>query len=114
MKVLLDRLEAISRILLIVATLVGGIWAVFEWLEKKQDARVSETLGYVRRFSTDPLETAQVNISVAWFAVRDKVRTLESNQGTPDDFVRRKRQLVMMLVEGAPIAIGGTTVRRGF
>jgi hypothetical protein len=54
MQELLDRLEAIAKILLIFGTLAGGIWAVVEYFEKKHDGRIAETLGYVRRFSTDP------------------------------------------------------------
>ncbi len=50
---LLDTLEAVSKILLIIGTLVGGGWAVYEYLEKKQDVRIAESIGYVKRFSSE-------------------------------------------------------------
>jgi hypothetical protein len=63
---LLDRLEAISKILLILGTITGGAWAIYEYLEKKQDTRVAESIGYVRRFSTEPLIGAQTRINPAF------------------------------------------------
>jgi hypothetical protein len=37
--------------------------AIYEY--KKQDARVAESIGYVRRFSTEPLIVAQTRIGKA-------------------------------------------------
>jgi|GEM_PF-7026334 len=114
MQPVLDRLEAVSKILLILATLIGGAWAVVEYFEKKQDARVAETLGYVRRFSSDPLQAAQTRIGMAWYAVRDHVRTLGNTPvSSGEEFARRKRQLVMTVVEGTAVPVAGSGARTG-
>src|SRR5215213_10235411 len=110
MSELLDRLEAISKILLIVGTLVGGGWAIYEYLEKKQDARVAESIGYVRRFSTEPLIGAQTRIGQAWYASRAQLQVLATTPVlSSEEFARRKRQLVMSVVESAPFAPSSIT-----
>jgi hypothetical protein len=110
-QVILDRLEAISKILLILGTLVGGAWAIFEYLEKKQDGRVAESLGYVRRLSSEPLLSAQARISIAWYA---SVRSLESTPvSSADEFARRKRQLVMMVVDRTAIPLSSSAIQNG-
>jgi hypothetical protein len=114
MKRFLDRLEAISKILLIAGTLIGGIWAIREYFDKKHDSRVAETLGYVRRLSSDPLLAAQTRIGLAWYAVRDRVRILESTPvASAEEFANRKRQLVMMVVDKAVVPLSATMTQRG-
>jgi hypothetical protein len=114
MQQILDRLEAVSKIVLIVGSLIGGIWAAIEYVERKHDARVAETLGYVRRFSSDPLLAAQERIGVAWYAVRDRIRTLEDTPVTStEEFARRKRQLVMTVVEKAVVPTSATSTQLG-
>ncbi len=102
MQLILDRLEAISKLLLILGTIVAGIWAIFEYFEKKHDARVSKTLGYARRCSTDPLQAAQTRIGMAWYAAREPLNILETTPVTSaDEFAARRRQLVMMVVQNS-------------
>ncbi|MCP3392018.1 hypothetical protein NLM27_24805 [Bradyrhizobium sp. CCGB12] len=114
MKVILDRLEAISKILLILGTLAGGLWAVREYFDKQHDARVAETLGYVRRFSTDPLQAAQTHIGMAWYSVKDVLRTLEETPvASPEEFANRKRQLVMSVVDKSVIPLSSSVTQRG-
>ena len=114
MQIILDRLEAISKILLILGTLVGGAWAIFEYLEKKQDGRVAESLGYVRRLSSEPLLSAQARIAMAWYAARDSVRNLDSTPvSSADEFARRKRQLVMMVVDRTAIPLSSSAIQKG-
>jgi hypothetical protein len=114
MNVLLKRLEAISKILLIIATIVGGGWAIYEYLEKKQDARIAESIGYVRRFSTEPLIGARTRVGQAWFASRAQLQTLATTPvASPDEFKRRKRQLVMGVVESAQFVTTSSTTQRG-
>jgi len=96
----LDRLEAISKVLLILGTLAGGIWVIVEYFEKKIDARVTETLGYARRFSTDPLQAAQTRIGMAWYAARAPLQVLAATPvRSADEFEARRRQLVMLVVQ---------------
>jgi len=114
MKRILDRLEAISKILLILGTLIGGVWAVVEYFDKKHDARVAETLAYVRRLSSDPLLAAQTRIGIAWYAVRDRVRALETTPvASAEEFASRKRQLVMMVVDKAVVPLSASTAQKG-
>src|SRR5258708_29116052 len=102
MQLILDRLEAISKLLLILGTIVAGIWAIFEYFEKKHDARVSKTLGYARRCSTDPLQDAQTRLGMAWYAAREPLNILEPTPVTSaDEFAARRRQLVMMVVQNS-------------
>ena len=49
----------VQRVKVILGKIVGGGRAIYEYLEKKEDARVAEFIGYVRRFSTEPLIVAQ-------------------------------------------------------
>jgi hypothetical protein len=98
----LDRLEAISKILLILGTLATGIWVIVEYFDKKNDARVAETLGYARRFSTDPLQAAQTRIGMAWYAARAPLQLLAATPvRSADEFAARRRQLVMMVVQNS-------------
>jgi hypothetical protein len=98
----LDRLEAISKILLILGTLATGLWVIVEYLDKKSDARVAETLGYARRFSTDPLQAAQTRIGMAWYAARASLQLLATTPvRSADEFAARRRQLVMMVVQNS-------------
>ncbi len=114
MQINLERLETISKILLILGTIVGGFWTVREYIEKKHDARVAETLGYVRRFSADPVLTAQNRIGMAWYAIRDAVRTLESTPvASAEEFGKRKRQLVMMVVNGGVVPQSASITQKG-
>jgi hypothetical protein len=114
MSELLDRLEAISKILLIVATIVGGGWVIYEYLEKKQDARVAESIGYVRRFSTEPLIAARTRIGQAWYASRSQLQALATTPvSSSEEFARRKRQLVISVVDTAPFVTSSTTKQRG-
>ncbi|EHP94683.1 hypothetical protein [Methylorubrum extorquens] len=100
-----EALEAISKILLIAGTLIGGGWAVHEYLDKKQDARVAESIGYVRRFSAEPLLGAQSRIGQAWYAARSQLHALTATPtASQEEFTRRKRQLVMSVVETSSIA----------
>ena len=93
-KLLHDRLEAISKILLILGSLAGGIWVFFQYLDKKHDARVSESTGYVQRFSKDPLLAAHRRIEMAWYAVHDTIQTPKETPGASDEeYKRRKKQL---------------------
>jgi hypothetical protein len=101
-KELLDRLEAISKILLILGTLATGIWVIMEYFDKKHDARVAETLGYARRFAADPLQAAQTRIGMAWYAARGSLRVLAATPvRSADEFAARRRQLVMMVVQNS-------------
>lgn len=114
MKVILDRLEAISKILLILGTLAGGFWAIREYFDKKHDARVAETLGYVRRFSSDPLQAAQTHIGMAWYSVKDVLRTLEETPvASPEEFASRKRQLVMTVVDKSVVPLSSSANQKG-
>lgn len=114
MKVILDRLEAISKILLILGTLVGGLWAVREYFDKQHNARIAETLDYVRRFSTDPLQAAQTHIGMAWYSVKDVLRTLEETPvASPEEFANRKRQLVMTVVDKSVIPLSSSGTQKG-
>jgi hypothetical protein len=114
MQVILDRLEAISKILLIIGTIAGGFWAIREYFDKKHDARVAETLGYVRRFSSDPPLAAQTRIGMAWYSVKDALRTLEETPvSSAQEFVDRKRQLVMMVVEKSVVPVSASTNQKG-
>lgn len=114
MQELLDRLEAIAKILLIFGTLAGGIWAVVEYFEKKHDGRIAEMLGYVRRFSTDPLLAAQTHIGMAWYSVRGSVRMLEDTPvSSAQEFADRKRQLVMMIVDKSLVPISSSFTQKG-
>jgi hypothetical protein len=55
----------VQRVKVILEKIVGGGRAIYEYLEKKQDARVAKSIGYVRRFSTEPLIVAQTRIGKA-------------------------------------------------
>nr|AGO88286.1 protein of unassigned function [Methylobacterium oryzae CBMB20] len=104
---LLDTLEAVSKILLIIGTLVGGGWAVYEYLEKKQDVRIAESIGYVKRFSSEPLIGAQNRIGQAWYAARSQLQILAATPvASSEEFAKRKRQLVMSVVEASPVSLG--------
>jgi hypothetical protein len=114
MQVILNRLEAISKILLIIGTFAGGFWAIREYFDKKHDARVAETLGYVRRFSSDPLLAAQTHIGMAWYSVKDVLRTLEETPvSSPEEFASRKRQLVMTVVDKSVVPLSSSANQKG-
>jgi len=66
MQVILDRLEAISKILLIIGNLAGGFWAIREYFDKKHDARVAETFRVCAQIFERPLLAAQTRIGMAW------------------------------------------------
>lgn len=113
MQAFLDRLEAVSKILLIFGTLAAGAWAVLEYTDKKNEAKVAETLGYARRLSSDPLLTAQSRIGTAWYAVRDSVRALEATPvASAEEYAKRKRQLVMMVVDKTAVP-SSSTLQKG-
>lgn len=102
MKAFLDRLEAISKILLIFGTLVGGGWGVYQYFERLDEQRVAATLEYVKRLNNDQLLAAQIQIGAAWYDARDKLHLLR-NTPVPsrEVYTARQRQLVMSVMTGA-------------
>ncbi|PCK77680.1 hypothetical protein [Rhizobium sophoriradicis] len=108
MQALLDRLEAISKILLILGTLIGGVWGIYQYFERLQEQRVAMTLDYVRRLNSEQLLASQTQLSAAWYGVRDKLRLVrETPVAFREIYVARQRQLVMSVMAGSSAASSG-------
>jgi hypothetical protein len=101
-KAVLDQLEGISKILLILGTLVGGIWALFEYADNQNAARVTRTLTYVERFNGESLMDARSRLGRTWYNLRDYVARTDIGQGDAT-YNERMGQLVFQVVEHAPV-----------
>ena len=103
-KSVLDQLEGISKILLILGTLAGAVWALFEYSAKQDKERVTHTLSYVERFNKDTLLDARTRIGSTWYALRDFVARADTGEGD-DAYKQRMRQLVFEVVNKAPVQL---------
>lgn len=104
-KTVLDQLEGISKILLIVGTLIGGIWALFQFADAQHAARVTRTLGYVERFNKDNVLDARMRLGRTWYNLRDLVARVNDGSRDDPDYKQRLSQLVFQVVEKAPVEL---------
>lgn len=58
----------------ILSLIAGGIWGIFEYLDRKQQGRVAETLAYVDRYNDSPMYGARKRIEMIWFEKGDEAK----------------------------------------
>jgi hypothetical protein len=104
-KAVLDQLEGVSKILLIMGTLGGGIWAVFQFRDAQKGARITRTLAYVERFNKDHLLDSRVRLGRTWYNLRDYVARVSEGGRDDADYNQRLSQLVFQVVEHAPVEL---------
>ncbi len=86
------QFESIYQILRVVAIIVGGGWAVQEYLDRKENLQVQETLKFVERYARPTIREAWDKIDRAWFAEKPKILQIlveEKNAAAWPGFVNR-------------------------
>ena len=112
-KTVLSQIEGVSKILLIVATLAGGVWAVVQYADARHAARVTRTLEYVERFNKDNVLRARMRLGRTWYNLRGYVAKVSLGSRDAADYEQRLRQLVFTVVENAPVELDDGSKAKG-